>query len=48
MLRVEDGVTTVVGSKPGKIFRHGETPFDVEVGTRLTGSLQKSVGDFVR
>ena len=37
-----------LGSKAGKIFGHGETPFDVEVGTRLTGSLQKSVGDFVR
>lgn len=40
MLRVEDGVTMVAGTKPAKIFRRGETPFDVEVGTRLTGDLK--------
>jgi dipeptidase E len=40
MLRVDDGITRVTGTKPAKIFRRGETPFDVEVGTELDGSLQ--------
>ena len=40
MLRVDDGVTTVVGTKPAKIFRRGEAAVDVEVGTRLSGDLR--------
>jgi len=35
MLRVDDDVTTVVGTKPAKIFRRGVAPYDVAVGTRL-------------
>ena len=35
MLRVEDGVVTLVGDKPARIFRRGETPFEVETGSRL-------------
>ena len=41
MLRVDDDVTTVVGTKPGKIFRRGVAPYDVAVGTRLRGALEK-------
>jgi dipeptidase E len=40
MLRVDDDITTVVGTKAGKIFRRGEAPVDVPVGTRLTGDLR--------
>ncbi|HEV8659733.1 MAG TPA: dipeptidase PepE [Thermoanaerobaculia bacterium] len=40
MLRVEDGITTVVGTRPARIFRRGATPFDVEVRTRLAGDLK--------
>src|SRR5437763_16473738 len=40
MLRVDDAVTTVVGSKPAKVFRRGENPTDVAVGTGLTGALR--------
>lgn len=40
MLRVDDGVTTVTGSKPAKVFRPGQDPTDVPVGTRLTGDLR--------
>ena len=42
MLRVNDGITTVVGMRPGKIFRRGEAPLDVAVGTRLNGDLTVS------
>ncbi|MGZ5492788.1 MAG: dipeptidase PepE [Thermoanaerobaculia bacterium] len=40
MLRVDDDVTTVKGTKPARIFRRGEAPFDVEVGARLDGDLR--------
>lgn len=40
MLRVDDAITTVTGSKPAKAFRRGEAPSDVPVGTRLTGDLR--------
>jgi len=40
MLRVDDGATTVKGSKPAKVFRRGEPPVDVEVGARLDGDLR--------
>lgn len=40
MLRVDDGVTTVRGSKPARIFRRGEPAADVEPGTRLSGDLR--------
>ena len=40
MLRVDDATTTVTGSKPAKVFRRGEDPSDVAVGTRLTGDLR--------
>lgn len=42
MLRVDDDVTTVVGTKPGRIFRRGAAPVDVAVGTRLKGTLAMS------
>ena len=35
MLRVEDGVVTLVGSKPARIFRRGEAAVEVETGSRL-------------
>jgi len=40
MLRVDDGVTTVAGTKPAKVFRRGEMPVDVEPGTKLDGKLK--------
>jgi dipeptidase E len=40
MLRVDDDLTTVKGTKPAKIFRRGEEPVNVEPGTRLTGDLR--------
>jgi dipeptidase E len=40
MLRVNDVITTVTGSKPARIFRRGETPFDVPPGTHLAGDLR--------
>ncbi len=40
MLRVDDGVTTVAGTNPAKVFRRGEPPYDVPVGTKLDGQLQ--------
>ncbi len=39
MLRVDGGVTTVRGTKPAKIFKRGEMPFDVQPGTKLDGTL---------
>jgi dipeptidase E len=42
MLRVDDDITRVVGTKPAKIFSRGEAPFDVAVGTRLKGTLMSS------
>ncbi|HEX7422170.1 MAG TPA: dipeptidase PepE [Thermoanaerobaculia bacterium] len=39
MLRVEDEITTVVGTKAARIFRRGEAPVDAAVGTRLKGAL---------
>jgi dipeptidase E len=35
MLRVEDGVVTLVGSKPARIFRRGEAPVEVESGSQI-------------
>ena len=35
MLRVENDVTTVLGSKPARIFRPGQDPTEVEPGQRL-------------
>ena len=40
MLRVDDDITTIIGSKAAKIFRRGEEPYDQAVGTRLTGDLR--------
>ncbi|MGZ7030545.1 MAG: dipeptidase PepE, partial [Thermoanaerobaculia bacterium] len=40
MLRVDGDVTTVKGTKPAKIFRRGQEPYDVEPGTRLRGDLR--------
>ncbi|GAC1399800.1 MAG: dipeptidase PepE [Thermoanaerobaculia bacterium] len=40
MLRVAGTITTVAGTKPAKIFRRGEAPVDVEVGTALDRSLR--------
>ena len=37
MLRVDSDVTTVVGTKPAKIFKRGVAPYDVAVGTRFRG-----------
>ena len=42
MLRVNDGITTVVGTRPARVFRRGEAPFDVAVGARLNGDLTVS------
>ena len=39
MLRVDDGVTTVKGTKAAKIFRRGEQPYDVAPGTRWNGEM---------
>jgi dipeptidase E len=33
MLRVEDGITTLVGDKHARIFRQGQTPVEVAPGT---------------
>lgn len=41
MLRVEDRTTTIAGSRPAKVFRRGEMPFDVKVGTKLDGELNQ-------
>jgi dipeptidase E len=35
MLDVQDDVVTLVGSKPARIFRHGQEPFELEPGSRL-------------
>ena len=35
MLHVVDGSTTLIGDKPARIFRRGEAPVEVEVGTKL-------------
>ena len=35
MLRVEKDITTVVGSKPARIFRRGQEPVEVEPGHRV-------------
>jgi hypothetical protein len=32
MLWVEDGTATLMGMKPARIFKRGETPFEVPVG----------------
>ncbi len=40
MLRVDDAVTRVTGTRPAKIFRRGEAPFNVEPGTHLSGELR--------
>ena len=39
MLRVDDGTTTVLGTKSAKVFRRGEMPADAPVGTKLDGKL---------
>jgi dipeptidase E len=39
MLRVDDDVTTVKGTKPAKVFRRGEAAVDIPPGTRLTRGL---------
>jgi dipeptidase E len=39
MLRVDDDITTVKGTKPAKIFRRGVAPYDVVAGTRLSSTL---------
>ena len=33
MLRVEDGVTTLLGEKTARLFRRGEEPVEIEPGT---------------
>ena len=35
MLDVRDGVVTLVGSKPARIFRRGQEPVEIETGSRL-------------
>jgi dipeptidase E len=35
MLRVEDGVVTLVGAKSARIFRKGEEPVEAEPGSRI-------------
>lgn len=39
MLRVDGEITTVKGTKAAKVFRRGVAPYDVAVGTRLSGTL---------
>jgi dipeptidase E len=34
-LRVDDHAVTLVGGRPARIFRRGESPFEVEPGTRV-------------
>ena len=34
-LRVDDDRATLVGDRPARIFRRGETPFEVDSGTRI-------------
>ena len=41
MLRVDDDVTTVRGSKNARIFRRGAEPEEVEPGTRLNRKLER-------
>ena len=40
MLRVDGDVTRIAGTKPARVFRRGENPTDVPVGTSLTGDLR--------
>lgn len=40
MLRVDDAVTRVAGTRPATIFRRGETPFTVQPGAQLSGELR--------
>ncbi len=40
MLRVEDELTTVTGTRAAKIFRRGEDPVNAEVGARLREDLR--------
>ena len=35
MIRVEDGVSTLVGMRPARIFERGKEPHEVEVGSAL-------------
>ena len=35
MLAVRDGVVTLVGSKPARIFRRGQEPVEIDTGSRL-------------
>lgn len=35
MLRVEDGVTTLLGSKPARLFRRGKEPVELEPGKQI-------------
>lgn len=39
MIRVDDGVSTLVGSKPARVFERGKEPYEVEVGAALLSSL---------
>lgn len=51
MLRVDgqnDPVTRVTGTRPAKIFRRGEEPYNVDVGTELTGDLRPAKSGDVR
>ncbi|HSP13507.1 MAG TPA: dipeptidase PepE [Thermoanaerobaculia bacterium] len=40
MLRMDDGTTTVTGTKPAKVFRRGAEAVDVAVGAKLDGDLK--------
>ena len=40
MLRVESGKTVLKGTTSARIFRRGEVPIEVEVGTKLDGLLK--------
>jgi len=35
MIRAEDGVSTLIGMRPARIFERGKEPYEVEVGARL-------------
>ncbi|HEX8252904.1 MAG TPA: dipeptidase PepE [Thermoanaerobaculia bacterium] len=35
MLRVEGDVITLIGDKPARIFKRGETPYELETGSRV-------------
>lgn len=35
MIRVDDGVSTLTGSRPARVFERGKEPYEVEVGSTL-------------